>query len=234
MRNQTQHIKCFNGEVMVKRVVESETMKHEEDSFYLELDLNKLHGFYIQELVKRYTHNLGNVLDIGCGSGELLLNVQKNVYYKHLYGVDASENMVLIAKKNIKAQEKEITILCDKVPGLKFEENYFDTVFSKVTLHHFENPIEFWNEIKRISKNNALIYIMDLVRLNTNKELNEILDFAKNNTHDEKALKLLKQSLLSAFTEEEIKTQLKKVNLNLNIEKIGKKYILISGYNKKN
>ena len=106
-----------------------------------------------------------SILDVGCGDGsdaEIFINE----YGLDVYGIDVYEH------KNIKSinrfKFKQVGIY--KIP---FEENSFDYIFLHDVLHHideenqsYENHIKGLKELKRVSKKDGYIIILEANRYN--------------------------------------------------------------------
>jgi ubiquinone/menaquinone biosynthesis C-methylase UbiE len=96
------------------------------------------------------------ILDSGCGNGRLFLALkEKNVDY---YGVDFSEKLIEIAKKNY-PEGKFLVANCLNLP---FPENFFDKVYSIAVLHHIPSKkfrILYLKEIKRVLKKNGIFFL---------------------------------------------------------------------------
>ncbi|MFA6269320.1 MAG: methionine biosynthesis protein MetW [archaeon] len=93
-----------------------------------------------------------SVLDVGCGSGELMLYLKaKGV---RVQGVDISSVAVSLAKKK-GLDVKQV----DLDEGLPFKNNTFDCAISNQVLMHVFNPKKVLFEMKRISKKYVLINV---------------------------------------------------------------------------
>ena len=103
------------------------------------------------------------VLDLGCGNGRFCENL-KNTNYT---GIDNSEKLIEIARKNYKGVDFRIASALD----IPFKENEFDKVFSFAVLHHI--PKEYHNifvkEIKRVLKDDGIL-ILTVWNLKDRKE----------------------------------------------------------------
>lgn len=97
------------------------------------------------------------ILDVACGTGELL----KQMYNKFNisgYGMDIDERMVSVAKE--KCPQMDIRqAKCDKIP---FDNKSFDVITVCMAFHHFENRNGFINEAVRVIKDDGQIYIVEL------------------------------------------------------------------------
>ncbi|MEI6532380.1 MAG: methyltransferase domain-containing protein [Candidatus Roizmanbacteria bacterium] len=101
-----------------------------------------------------------NILDIGCGTGNLLINLYKQNQNINLFGIDISEKMVQIAKlktKNI----NNIHIKNGAAEDLPFEKEYFDCVVCSNSLHHHPNIQKSLIEMTRVLKKQGKLIIVD-------------------------------------------------------------------------
>jgi len=94
------------------------------------------------------------LLDLGCGDGTDL------VYYKKLgtdiYGVDASQELLIIAKKKLPDANLKIGLF-ENIP---FEDNYFDVVLSKYAIMTSADMEPIFKEIYRILKPNGMMMFL--------------------------------------------------------------------------
>ncbi len=95
------------------------------------------------------------ILDVGCGSGILLENLEK---YGETYGIDSSKEAINLCKKrglkNIKLTS------AGKLP---FKNNYFDLITAIDLLYHkkIKNDLKVIKEMKRILKPKGRLVITD-------------------------------------------------------------------------
>lgn len=84
---------------------------------------------------------VNDVLDIGCGTGELLLLARKKFPGTvSLVGVDASAKMIERARK--KSAERKAGVEFKQAPAedLPLEDSSFDLLFSTLMIHHLPGP----------------------------------------------------------------------------------------------
>jgi ubiquinone/menaquinone biosynthesis C-methylase UbiE len=93
------------------------------------------------------------LLDLGCGFG-YDLKYYENLGYE-VYGIDASETMIELAenKKNLFVKSMEKT---------DFENDFFDVVISRHTLHYAEDIEPVFKEVNRIlKKEGKFVFLVD-------------------------------------------------------------------------
>ena len=117
-------------------------------------------------LFSKYVHENSVILDFGCGYGRILKELQ-NKGYTNLSGIDISDKMIEIARKNLP------DIIINSFNGIKipFIQNSFDCVIimGVLTCVYDEKKQELiLNEIERVLKPDGIIYIADF-KINTDK-----------------------------------------------------------------
>ena len=99
-------------------------------------------------LIKRRIRFLkGKVLDIGCGTGELLQ------FYRNAIGIDMHNDAIRVCK------QKGFKVLRMDAQNLKFKSNSFDSIHSNSVLDHLENPGKALKETHRVLKPNGILYM---------------------------------------------------------------------------
>lgn len=108
----------------------------------------------------------GLALEVGPGPGYLGLEWLKNTKNTTLKGLDISDDMIAIARKN--ASEYGLSDRVEYVKSdaqkMPFEDNYFDAVFTNGSLHEWAYPEENINEINRVLKPGGRYLLSDLRR----------------------------------------------------------------------
>ena len=221
----------YNNQIMQRTLEPEEIMDKEENVLaYAKADFSSVNQKFVDALIKKYP-NIKIVLDLGCGPGDIPVRLAKALPNVHITAIDASKKMIASAKASVtKARlNNHITLVRAYLPGLPFKSKTFDAIISNSILHHLPNPLALWEEIKLLGKNEAAIFITDLVRPNSKEKAREMVECYTANEHP-----VLKEdfynSLLAAFTLDEVKAQLIKANLpNLNAEIISDRHWLVSG-----
>jgi 2-polyprenyl-3-methyl-5-hydroxy-6-metoxy-1,4-benzoquinol methylase len=97
----------------------------------------------------------GRLLDIGCGVGDYLESVNRPGIDP--WGIDISKKATDVAKTRVSKPEQ---ILCSSAPPLPFEDNSFEYVTAWGVIEHFPSIPRILQEIHRITKPGASIFIM--------------------------------------------------------------------------
>jgi 2-polyprenyl-3-methyl-5-hydroxy-6-metoxy-1,4-benzoquinol methylase len=98
---------------------------------------------------KKLLSESDDVLDVGCATGEIGLEIANSV--KHLHGIDTSKVMINKAKR--KTEEKKVTNVefdCIDVYDQSIKKEAYDKVFAFNILHLVDNPTEVINRISEL------------------------------------------------------------------------------------
>jgi len=94
----------------------------------------------------------GRLLDVGCGHG-VFLNLAKDQDWE-VYGVELSRDACRFARNNV-----GLNIFCGDLIEASFPNDHFDVVTLWNVLDHTTNPLEQLLEVKRILKDDGLLFI---------------------------------------------------------------------------
>jgi ubiquinone/menaquinone biosynthesis C-methylase UbiE len=197
---------------------------------YAKADFSTSNQWYVDHLVAECPVELGNILDIGCGPGDVMLRLAAACPGARMTAVDGSSPMLELAREAVQRAglQQRITLLQGYVPGLPLAERSFDAILSKDLLHHLPDPMVLWREASRLGRTGAAIYVMDLMRPASPQAAHDVVETV---ARDE--LPILKAdfyaSLCAAFTLEEAKAQVKQSRLPLQVTQVSDRLIVISG-----
>lgn len=112
--------------------------------------------FYQVLLSQMKLQNGFSVLDVGCGTGQLLKKMSEANDING-FGIDVELEMIKIAK--VKCPGMTILVsACEKTP---FENASFDAMTACMAYHHFSDKAGFIKEAARILKTGGCLYIAD-------------------------------------------------------------------------
>ncbi len=113
-----------------------------------------------QEIIKKLSeeHNLGDVLEFGCGTGYFTKVIAKNS--KDVIATDLSDEMLEVARTLLK-EFQNITIQKADCENVSFPSGKFDTVFMVNVIHFIKNPTKALRESYRILKDGGLLLLVD-------------------------------------------------------------------------
>lgn len=104
------------------------------------------------------------ILDIACGTGELLLKISDNFPDAQLLiGVDVSEAMLKKAEQKLKDRPHvELRQMSAEAIPYPYPNNFFDTIVSSGAMHYMNDFEAVLQEIKRILTVNGTCIIVDI------------------------------------------------------------------------
>jgi ubiquinone/menaquinone biosynthesis C-methylase UbiE len=215
----------------MERILEPEVMDDEEQAIaYARADFSSSNQAFVDGLLEEYSSRLRVVLDIGCGPADVPIRLARAKPSIHIIAVDASDAMVRLAGKAVRAAglDEQIRVMRGRVPGLPFGEADFDTILSKDLLHHLADPMVFWEELKRLAGYGTAVYIMDLFRPETKEDARSIVEFVSG-AEPEILKRDFYSSLLAALTPAEVEDQLRRAGLALAVDVVSHRHLRVRG-----
>jgi len=176
------------------------------------------------DVLKKSKLKSGKILDVGCGFGGLIKNI--NHYKKgfSFIGIDLSRTMIAAAKKYCTGIPAKFYARPANKTGFKTES--FDLIICKDTIHHINNPVKVLKELYRITKKGGFIYIIDL---NRNAPMDYIYIEMQRIVNDNNLTNSMQlyDSIQAAYTVPEMKALCKKAgikNFKVSAPKAGKNF----------
>lgn len=111
---------------------------------------------YILKKISEY--KISSLLDVGCGTGEMLRLISERFPKIELTGVDISLNMLDKAKSKIGNMANLILSDSEKLP---FDDNSFELVMCNDSFHHYPSPLNVLSEFHRVLKPEGTLLISD-------------------------------------------------------------------------
>ena len=116
---------------------------------------------YSKTLARINLQEDSKVLDLGCGTGELLKILEDLFPSSELTGIDLTEEMLAIAKQKLSSR---VELLLGSVTNLPFDSESFDWVIMSNIIGHLSDKKTALLEAYRVLKNPGRIVITDWTR----------------------------------------------------------------------
>ncbi|MCA1853165.1 MAG: class I SAM-dependent methyltransferase [Beggiatoa sp.] len=103
------------------------------------------------------------VLDVGCGTGTLALALKSSVGTGEVHGIDASPEMIEVAKEKAAKAGSDIDFQVALIEVIPFPDATFDLVTSSLMLHHLPDDLKRTglDEVRRVLKPGGRFMAMD-------------------------------------------------------------------------
>lgn len=201
---------------MMDRLPERELMDDPEQALaYAKADFEEENQGFVARFREYFPDAAdGLILDLGCGPGDIPIRFARALPGCRVTGVDASPAMIKIAEDAVwtAGLGDRITFRCERIQTLQLPEPA-DAAISNSLLHHLPNPLQFWFRLKQLVKPGSPVLVMDLIRPESPEAAQAIVD---QYAAGEPAIlrRDFYNSLLAAFTEDEVAAQLAEINLS--------------------
>jgi 2-polyprenyl-3-methyl-5-hydroxy-6-metoxy-1,4-benzoquinol methylase len=216
----------------MERVLEPEIMDDPEQALaYARAGFEAENQGFVDRFVEYYSDfTEGHVLDLGCGPADIPIRLVRALPGCRVTGVDASLPMIRLGEEAVRSAglSDRISLRCERFQSYTLKEPA-DAVISNSLVHHLTNPLKFWYALKRLVKPGSYILVMDLLRPASSEAAEAIVEeYAANESP------ILRRdfynSLLAAFTEDEVAAQLAELNLSrLMIDVIDDRHWVVGG-----
>ncbi|MGH8547820.1 MAG: class I SAM-dependent methyltransferase [Methylococcales bacterium] len=219
----------------MKRTLEPALMEDEEQvKAYAEADFEEPHSHFIHLFEEDFSGRVirGYALDLGCGPGDITFRFAEAFPECAVHAVDGSQTMLQYARNRLNRNttiEKHIRFFEGMLPDLRLPRLHYDYLISNSLLHHLPDPGVLWSVIKQFSARDSGVFIMDLMRPENTWIAKRMVE-----SHAANEPTVLRRdfynSLLAAFTLEEISAQLRDHQLDyLSLKPVSDRHLTISG-----
>jgi SAM-dependent methyltransferase len=114
-----------------------------------------------RELTDRGLSRRAHVLDIGCGTGDLVVDLSRRLRDARIIGIDLSPSMLLYAGRHA-TTDGRLRFIVGDAATLPFDDASVDLVVSTLSLHHWSEPADGFAEIARVLRPGGVALIYDL------------------------------------------------------------------------
>lgn len=202
---------------------------------YAQADFEDPHS----EFVTHFKDNLGDigidgqVLDLGCGPGDISFRFAREFPHCTVHAVDGSAAMIKYGRRLLADQPDlagRIEFIQAVFPDAELPGGKYDAVISNSLLHHLADPLVMWREVLRLSRSGAPVFIMDLRRPDSTAVARKLVD-RYTGREPEILRRDFYNSLLAAFRPEEIRKQLTRAGMDdLDVAEVGDRHVMIWGF----
>ena len=219
----------------MRRIVETELMDDPEQAeVYAAADFEKAHSKIVEMFDAFFpgAEIKGQILDLGCGPGDITFRFASKFSESMVTGVDGSPAMIEQAKVRSDrdgSTGNRVNFIKGIIPGAPIRQITYDAIISNSLLHHLHNPDDLWETVSKYSSSGTKIYIVDLFRPTNEAEAKRLVtEYAGN--EPEILQKDFYNSLIAAFELGEVKEQIVKAGLSeLSVDVISDRHMAIHG-----
>jgi len=101
------------------------------------------------------------IVDLGCGPGDLAVEISRRLHGARIVGLDLSPSMLLWASRHA-TTDGRLRFIVGDAASLPFDDASVDLVVSTLSLHHWSEPADAFAEIARVLKPDGIALIYDL------------------------------------------------------------------------
>lgn len=218
----------------MQRTPEPELMLDAEQvAAYAAADFEVAHSDIVDHFTRLYSVRelCGPIIDLGCGPGDITVRFARLCPNCRIDALDGSEAMLAHARKRLVEEglEHRVRLVHAILPHQQLDAGSYATIVSNSLLHHLHDPHVLWRVIKHIARPDALIYIADLMRPENEEQAASLVE-----AHMQGEPSVLRRdfynSLLAAFSLEEVAAQLRQADLHrLAVAPISDRHLIVHG-----
>jgi ubiquinone/menaquinone biosynthesis C-methylase UbiE len=203
----------------MKRIPEPELMDDPEQALaYARADFSAAHGARV-EIFKSLFPRLslsGPALDLGCGSGDVLLRFARAFQGGSFHGLDGSRPMLELASQALQdepALRARVQLRYGIIPQDPIPHQPWSLIMSHSLLHQLHHPEVLWQTIREHGPTGCAVFVADLRRPPTEVEARRVVSVTSK--HEPEILQRdFFNSLCAAFEPDEVRAQLAATGLS--------------------
>lgn len=218
----------------MERIPEPELMLNEAQALaYANADFEEPHQRVLEEFRAAFPGPEldGDILDLGCGPGDVTFRFALAYPRVRLIGVDGSPAMLALGRRRATAEglSDRVSFIEGIIPGAPIPALPYLAIIGNSLLHHLHRPEVLWETVRRCGTRETRVFIYDLRRPPTPERAHELVDlYAVGEPeilrHD------FYHSLLAAFTVAEVEAQLAAAELSdLTVRPVGDRHLVVQG-----
>jgi ubiquinone/menaquinone biosynthesis C-methylase UbiE len=130
-----------------------------DNSLFQRLIFEPMHRFTLSQATARQP-GPASILDIGCGTGRLLRRAARRVPDARMTGVDASEEMIRVARASVNGTAP-IRFVHGFAEDMPFGDESFDLVVTTMSFHHWSDQSLGLREARRVLAPDGTFVLVD-------------------------------------------------------------------------
>ena len=226
---------CVSFDQDMQRVIEPELMDDPaQAAAYAAADFAEAHSRIVDSFDSCFpgADVKGQVLDLGCGPGDICFRFAARFPACSVMGVDGSRAMIQLANAR-KARDAvtgdRVRFIEGRLPGAAIPAVPFAAVISNSLLHHLHEPQVLWATIGRYASPGTRIYVVDLFRPESVAEAQRlVIEYAAS--EPDILRRDFYNSLCAAFEPREVEAQLATAGLTgLAVGVISDRHLAVHG-----
>ncbi len=113
------------------------------------------------EIQARGRQRRPTIVDVGCGTGELVVAISRKLRDARIVGIDTSADMLLWAGRH-ETTDGRVRFVAADVARLPFPDESVDLIVSTLSLHHWPDPAAAFAEVARVLSPGGVALVYDL------------------------------------------------------------------------
>ncbi len=170
------------------------------------------------------------IADLGCGPADIAIRIAGLQPGFSIDAIDGSRAMLDCAEAAVgkAGLTGRVRLVQATLPAPSLPSLHYDVVVSNSLLHHLHEPQTLWGTIKRIAKPGGRVFIADLKRPGSERVAAGMVErYAAGEPeilrHD------FYNSLLAAFTPQELQAQLTEARLDFELRSVSDRHLIVWG-----
>ena len=208
----------------------------EQVSAYASADFDSAHSAIMAECFARRPTLPDDTLiaDLGCGTGDIALRVARHYPRSCVHAFDGSDPMLECARLAVDEAglgarvELQSAVLPELGDLGEAHLGGYGFIVSNSLLHHLHDPGVMWDAVRRLSGPGGFVFVADLRRPDDEEQARACV--ARYASDEPEILRRdFYNSLLAAFTVDEVREQLAERDLPLTVEPLGDRHMIVVG-----
>ena len=200
---------------------------------YAEADFAAPNAAFVEAVLGHFPELDGHldVIDLGCGPGDILIRLARLRPNWQLLGLDGSGAMLDAGMDAIleSGRESQITLLQAMLGDESLPKGSAGLVISNSLLHHLADPSSLWSELRRLGAPGAAVLVQDLRRPESAAAVEALVEqYASGEPEVLRAD--FRASLHAAYTVDELRAQLACAGLALQVAETSDRHLQVWGH----